>query len=771
MKETVLTSFTISCLLSTVFLMVLSFNIQTAKAESTKLYLNPSIVYTQVGETFIVDIAVADVEDLYSWQVNMSFNADALSIVNVTEGDFLKGQPEGTFFIIGRMEESWALFACSTIGQYPGVTGSGTLAMLEFEAISEGESVLDINTEGTSMQKLNPPPSDPPLEDIPFTALDGIVYIYTPRTWTVDDDAPADFSSIKEAINSPQVMDGDTIYVYNGTYCESVVVDKTVLLIGESKNAIIDGGISIEADSVTIRDFTIQGMGVVVGTFFEPTINATIRENTLVNGGISIQNRPVPSPVFGNHTIEENTVINASVGIRMLGSVGNKIIGNTLRDNDAGIVLEQDADNNTALDNQVEGCGVGMHISSFNNTLSGNDMNDNVYNLGFHQHGAYPNAIDTSNTINGRPVYFVVDQSNILVDPISYPSPGYLALIDCANVTVKDFILSGNGQGILLQGGEDNTLVNNTLVENVVGLQVLSSVRNELANNTMSDNGIGMWLVRSSLNTIANNDLGNNSRSILNDLPQARVIYESLRLDFGWASGALILKWDSSSNLIVGNNMTDSDIGMFFPYPSINNTLRNNTMTNNLLNFGIEITQYFSSYIHDIDDSNTVNGKPIIYWVNEHEKQVPEDAGYVAVINSSDITIKNLDISNNMPGILIVSSSNSLISGNNIADCPSGIIIKETVDAIPPTQSYPSTNITVHNNTAVGCGVGISLYVGGEGHTVSQNDFSGNLAGIYVNSAEHNLISGNLVTNCTYWGYDKVTRCGGGIRPFHLWAV
>jgi len=51
-----------------------------------------------------------------------------------------------------------------------------------------------------------------------------------PTTWTVDDDGPADFPTIQQAINSAQVMDGDTIYVLNGTYHENVVVNKTVSL-------------------------------------------------------------------------------------------------------------------------------------------------------------------------------------------------------------------------------------------------------------------------------------------------------------------------------------------------------------------------------------------------------------------------------------------------------------------------------------------------------------------------------------------------------------
>ena len=62
-----------------------------------------------------------------------------------------------------------------------------------------------------------------------------------PRIWIVDDDGPADFHSIQEAINA--AGDGDIINVRSGTYYENLVLNKSVALIGENKSAtIIDGG-------------------------------------------------------------------------------------------------------------------------------------------------------------------------------------------------------------------------------------------------------------------------------------------------------------------------------------------------------------------------------------------------------------------------------------------------------------------------------------------------------------------------------------------------
>jgi len=577
-----------------------------------------------------------------------------------------------------------------------------------------------------------------------------------PGTWTVDDDGGADFSSIQEAIDSSSVVDGDTIYVYNGTYEGALFVSKGVLLIAESKNATIvptdepsHDLIAVTANNAAIQGFTIHG-GIYLARGAYAVINTTIQENALVNGGVLIVNY-----AFGFNIIKNNTITAADEGIHIYSSMYNEIIGNTLINNDAGIILEGDC--TTVTDNRIEGGEVGVVVSSAYNQLSGNEIADNRYNLGFgpsYRCYASTNDIDISNTINNRPVRFLVSTSDILVDPKRYPNPGFLALIDCENVTVRDFEISGNGQGILLQGGEGNTLVNNTLSSNIVGIEVISSNRTELTNNTVSDNGSGIWIIGSNMNTITGNDMKNNTQMIRDNLsPYARLAYRDLSYGFGWSSGALNV-WSSSSNQINGNTMVDGDFGILL-VGSSSNSLRNNAMTGNIMNFALDFSVGSSQSIdwfgHDIDDSNTVDGRPIIYWVSQQEMQVPENAGFVAIVNCTDVTVTNLNISNNLQGILVVSSNNSTISRNNIANCPSGITILQGYEPTP-SEIWPSTNITISNNTAFGCSPGLSL-LSGEEHAVIGNDFSHNLVGIELRDAEKNIISRNTIINCTIWGY------------------
>lgn len=81
----------------------------------------------------------------------------------------------------------------------------------------------------------------------------------------VDDDGGADYSTIQEAVDA--AIDGDLVFVYQGTYYENVIVNKRIHLMGESKdNTIIDGGgndntITITVDFVDVSGFTVTNCG------------------------------------------------------------------------------------------------------------------------------------------------------------------------------------------------------------------------------------------------------------------------------------------------------------------------------------------------------------------------------------------------------------------------------------------------------------------------------------------------------------------------------
>jgi parallel beta-helix repeat protein len=97
---------------------------------------------------------------------------------------------------------------------------------------------------------------------------------------------------------------------------------------------------------------------------------------------------------------------------------------------------------------------------------------------------------------------------------------------------------------------------------------------------------------------------------------------------------------ESNDNSLSRNNITANNDGVILEF-SFNNVLRKNNMVNNKYNFGGVGGYGLSHYVNDVDVSNTVDGKPIYYWVNEVDRAVPMDAGCVVLVNSTRITVRN----------------------------------------------------------------------------------------------------------------------------------
>jgi len=114
----------------------------TALPEAT-VSMNPSSVTASPGDSFTVDINITDAVDLYSWSVKVGWKRSLLEATIVTEGPFLKDQPDGAIFV-KKIYNNYIDVSCTTLGNWPGVTGSGTLMSVTFNVTDTGGTVLDI---------------------------------------------------------------------------------------------------------------------------------------------------------------------------------------------------------------------------------------------------------------------------------------------------------------------------------------------------------------------------------------------------------------------------------------------------------------------------------------------------------------------------------------------------------------------------------------------------------------------------------------------------
>lgn len=195
---------------SSILLASILVNIRPVYSATTGLYVDPAIITKATGESLKVNISVTAAEYLYAWQANVSYNPAVLQCVNVTKGELLATQPDGTYGAKSiKNEKGWALFGWSTLGEYMGVGGSGTLATMEFEVIATGESLIKFETEAynisghitvpTYLQAQASPNPPPNFYDIIFTTENGFfTNTLTPpvASFTYSPDYPA----INEAI-------------------------------------------------------------------------------------------------------------------------------------------------------------------------------------------------------------------------------------------------------------------------------------------------------------------------------------------------------------------------------------------------------------------------------------------------------------------------------------------------------------------------------------------------------------------------------------------
>lgn len=167
-------------------------------------------------------------------------------------------------------------------------------------------------------------------------------------------------------------------------------------------------------------------------------------------------------------------------------------------------------------------------------------------------------------------------------------------------------------------------------------------------------------------------------------------------------------------NVKVSNVLAVNNRGGIFLYCSYNVTLKENRMKGNKFNFGVD-GNHLSNFIHRIDESNTVEEKPLRYLINKSNQTVSTPTGCVILVNSTNIKLKNLELVQNYAGIFCLASTNVTIFdseaslnqiGVYVLNCDS-VIVHSTI----MTKNYvgimveDSENVTIENNFVSGMGI------------------------------------------------------------------
>jgi hypothetical protein len=119
----------------------------TADAGSTRVFINPvSQTINAIGDSFTVNVSVADVTNLYSYEFKLYYNSTVMNGTQVIEGSFLKSGGQ-TFYYKRNFTDHYDLthgvvyIVCLLLENVSGVSGSGVLTTIKFKSVSVGDFV------------------------------------------------------------------------------------------------------------------------------------------------------------------------------------------------------------------------------------------------------------------------------------------------------------------------------------------------------------------------------------------------------------------------------------------------------------------------------------------------------------------------------------------------------------------------------------------------------------------------------------------------------
>ena len=619
----------------------------------------------------------------------------------------------------------------------------------------------------------NPSQPETPQQSASEAAADNLVTPSSPPEGSLV--VPDDYSTIQAAVEA--ASDGQAIYVRAGEYNESVNVNKSVWLIGEVGAQIdahsLAADVIINHDNVNVTGFSLNNTPIPGTGGLWQTIGV----------GLPVQLEDIKVVDSRLCYIYANNFTSSSAGINMLNSsqsfiVNNNFLGaaelkvsnstdNTIQNNlfvDAGMAIrmENGASANFVLDNTVVNSTYAVYINSApGNTLRNNTLTHNFrsFYVTGNSTSDYVNTVDSTNIINGKPIYYWVGKSGG-----SVPSDaGSVVLVNCVDMVVESLTLPLGTAEITLANTNNSLVKANAILPSdpahlVAGATPQPPMHIQLYrcfNNNLENNQANILLDYSDSNTLTGNEgaMGlthsDGNRLTAN---QVTMVYFDVANDYGINLVA------SSSNIIKQNNIAGIyGVGLMIRNGSSNNMIEQNVVANTTGGIMISPNPQDMIYQPDISDpnmpcSNVIYGNTITGNAN----QGIMDSGYGTQIIGNTMT------KNSNCGINLLNSQNAMIKGNSIDGIFFGFMGNKT-----RSIQVIANNITINNKFTPYCLWLLTNYPA----TFYHNDFYGQVNfSHYADNYQNSTVSD--AADCiwdnagrgNYWSnYSGVDKDGNGV--------
>jgi parallel beta-helix repeat protein len=300
------------------------------------------------------------------------------------------------------------------------------------------------------------------------------------KTLYVGGSGPGNYTKIQDAIDD--ASDGDTVFVYRGTYYENVIVNKTIDLIGEDKeNTVIDGKqnddvLTFESCQINISCFTIRN-----GSKYWPTAHgiflwqnkekSTIKNCILYDNMYGILIKNTSNVYVSNCSIYDNLE-----GIMMFNANSCVIQDCTFSNRQRGVSINDESTGNLVkgciITGNISGGHYGVDIHDKDNTITHCFITEEADGIGIFSDG---NTIKNNHLVNNTLRGIILNGNNNYIEQciISYNGiyPEYetygIEIFGGENNRIHNCDINNNGKGgIKLLSGHSNIVTANTIANN-----------------------------------------------------------------------------------------------------------------------------------------------------------------------------------------------------------------------------------------------------------------------------------------------------------------
>ncbi len=549
------------------------------------------------------------------------------------------------------------------------------------------------------------------------------------------------YFSIQDAVND--ASNQDTILVNSGTYIENILVNKLLTILPVSgANVIVQAKntsypifiINSDGSGSTIQGFTIRGATQMPGIYLYQAIGCTLKGNTLTNNqaGILLQHSDY-------NTVTVNTMTGNSDGLFLQYAEYNLVSGNVIRNNRFAGIYISGSSNNTVSGNAVTENVEGILLDlSNNNTLTVNNITKNAFNgilLDTSNNNTLSGNDITSNYQDGISIGYSAKNS-LSGNKVVNNNRGIL-LDSSINTKITENTVKGNQYGIYLYNADNNSIIDDIVTENIEsGILIGNSNNNFLSGNIVTDNKDGIWIQEADYNIISENTVMNNGENgIVTGYSEGNTLSNNYVLNNSIAG---IFLANSVNTEITGNVITGNQNGLLLTN-SDSNIVSQNSVVNNLEDGILLINTNGTAIDYNDVIGNVLNGIYLSISNNNSlfGNNLVDNQGNGIVVSYSDgnFIIGNTAIENIFNGIVLDNSDNNIVSGNSgLNNQEKGILL------------IHSDNNTLSENDVKSNSDGIGLTYS-DNNTIYGNNVIGNThEGIVVDNSVNSEITGNTIT-------------------------